>query len=41
MRGYLIFGAAWLVVSTAALVRLPAIRDFAYDDVPEAVVSTA
>jgi hypothetical protein len=41
MRGYLLFGAVWLVVSTAFLVRLPAIRDFVYDEVPEAVVSTA
>jgi hypothetical protein len=41
MRGYLLFGAVWLVASTAALIRLPAIRDFAYDEVPVAVVSAA
>ena len=42
MRGYLIFGAAWLLASTVVLLRVPAIREFAYDD--EAVtpaVSTA
>jgi hypothetical protein len=41
MRGYLVFGAAWLVASTAFLVRQPAIRDFAYDEVPEGIASTA
>ncbi len=42
MRGYLLFGAAWLVASTLVLTRSPAIRDFAYDDeVAEPVVSTA
>ncbi len=41
MRGYLLFGAAWLLASTAVLVRLPAIRDFAYDETPEAVVAAA
>ena len=32
MRGYLIFGAAWLVASTVVLLRVPAIREFAYDE---------
>ncbi|HEY5098781.1 MAG TPA: MFS transporter [Gaiellaceae bacterium] len=32
LRGYLLFGAAWLVVSTLFVYRRPAIRDFAYDD---------
>ncbi len=32
MRGYLLFGAGWLVASTIVLTRTPAIRDFAYDD---------
>jgi MFS family permease len=41
MRGYLLFGAAWLLVSTAALVRLPAIRDFTYHEAAEAVAATA
>ena len=41
LRGYLLFGAAWLVVSTPRY-RLPAIRDFAYDDeTAEAAVSPA
>jgi hypothetical protein len=41
MKGYLLFGAVWLVASTAFLVRMPAIRDFVYDDVPEAIASAA
>jgi MFS family permease len=42
MRGYLLFGAGWLVASTIVLTRTPAIRDFAYDDeVAEPVVSAA
>ena len=41
MRAYLLFGAAWLVASTTFMARVPAIRDFTYDEVPEAVVSTA
>jgi MFS family permease len=32
MRGYLLFGAAWLVASTAVMCRLPAVREFAYED---------
>jgi hypothetical protein len=32
MRGYLLFGAGWLVASTIVLTRTPAVRDFAYDD---------
>jgi MFS family permease len=34
-RAYLIFGAAWLVVSTLFLARLPAVRDFRYEEEPE------
>lgn len=42
MRGYLLFGAGWLVASTIVLTRTPAIRDFAYDDeVVEPAVSPA
>ena len=41
LRGYLLFGAVWLVSSTLFVYRRPAIRDFAYDDAPEAVVSPA
>jgi MFS family permease len=41
LRGYLLFGAVWLVISTLFVYRRPAIRDFAYDDAPEAVVSPA
>jgi hypothetical protein len=41
MKGYLLFGAVWLVASTAFLVRMPAIRDFVYDDAPEAIASPA
>jgi len=37
MRGYLVFGAAWLLASTVVLLRVPAIREFAYEE--EAVVS--
>ena len=33
-RAYLLFGAAWLVVSTIVLVRQPAIRGFRYDEEP-------
>jgi len=40
MRGYLLFGAAWLVVSTIAVYRRPAMRDFTYDDAPEAIAVT-
>jgi hypothetical protein len=32
MRAYLLFGAAWLLASTAFLTRIPAIRDFSYDE---------
>jgi hypothetical protein len=32
MRGYLVFGAAWLLASTVVLLRVPAIREFAYAD---------
>jgi MFS family permease len=35
-RAYLLFGAAWLVVSTIFLVRRPAIREFRYDEEPVA-----
>jgi hypothetical protein len=35
MRGYLLFGAAWLVASTITLCRLPAVRDFAYEETGE------
>jgi len=31
MRGYLLFGAAWLVASTVVVYRLPAVRDFSYE----------
>ena len=42
MRGYLIFGAVWLLASTVVLLRVPAIREFAYDDEAMApAVSTA
>jgi Transmembrane secretion effector len=42
MRGYLLFGAAWLVASTLLLGRLRSIREFAYDDaVGEVAVSPA
>jgi MFS family permease len=42
MRGYLIFGAAWLLASTVVLLRVPAIREFAYaDEVAEPAVSPA
>jgi len=37
MRDYLVFGAAWLLASTVVLLRVPAIREFAYEE--EAVVS--
>jgi hypothetical protein len=36
MRGYLLFGAGWLLVSTAAVYRLHAVREFTYDTVPVA-----
>lgn len=36
MRGYLLFGAAWLLASTAVLARLPSIRDVT-DEVPAAL----
>jgi Transmembrane secretion effector len=32
MRSYLLFGAAWLLASTALLTRLPVIREFGYED---------
>ena len=32
MRAYLLFGAAWLIASTAVLARMPAIRDFSYEE---------
>jgi hypothetical protein len=44
MRGYLVFGAAWLVASTLVLMRLPSIRDFGYEEAEpagEAVASLA
>jgi hypothetical protein len=34
MRGYLVFGACWLVASTLVIYRLPAVRDFVYADEP-------
>jgi hypothetical protein len=43
MRGYLVFGAAWLVASTLVLMRLPSIREFGYEEEPagEAAASPA
>ncbi|HEY2543244.1 MAG TPA: MFS transporter, partial [Gaiellaceae bacterium] len=41
MRGYLLFGAAWLVASTIFLLRLSPIRDFSYEEAPDAAVATA
>jgi Major Facilitator Superfamily len=39
MRAYLLFGAVWLVVSTAFVARAPAIRDFSYEETaPEQVM---
>jgi Major Facilitator Superfamily len=35
MRGYLLFGAAWLVLSTMVVYRLPAVRDFSGEQAPE------
>jgi hypothetical protein len=32
MRAYLLFGAAWLLASTAFLARLPVIREFGYEE---------
>jgi MFS family permease len=40
-EAYLIFGAVWLVVSTLFLARLPAIRDFRYDEEPETEAEVA
>jgi hypothetical protein len=34
MRGYLIFGAGWLVASTVVICRLPSVRRFTYDEEP-------
>jgi MFS family permease len=34
MRGYLVLGAAWLVASTTFLARVPAIREFSYEQPP-------
>ncbi len=31
MRGYLLFGAVWLVASTLVVYRIPAVRDFSYE----------
>jgi hypothetical protein len=41
MRGYLLFGAGWLVVSTIAVNRHPAVRGFSYAETAEAVPATA
>jgi MFS family permease len=42
MRGYLLFGAAWLLASTAVMCRLQVVRDFGYeDDVAAPAVSPA
>ena len=35
MRGYLLFGAAWLVASTAIVYRLPSVRDVMDEPPPE------
>jgi MFS family permease len=40
-EAYLIFGAVWLVVSTLFIARLPAIRDFRYDEEPETEAEVA
>jgi hypothetical protein len=37
MRGYLLFGAGWLLVSATAVFRLRAVRDFTYNALPLAV----
>jgi predicted MFS family arabinose efflux permease len=34
MRGYLLFGACWLVASTIFVYRLPSVRAFTYDETP-------
>jgi MFS family permease len=43
MRAYLLFGAGWLVASTLVVYRLPAVRDFRYDEraEPAAVAASA
>jgi predicted MFS family arabinose efflux permease len=41
MRGYLLFGAAWLVASTIVMLRLSPIRDFSYDEVPQSAAAPA
>jgi len=39
MRGYLLFGAAWLIASTLAVYRVPSVRDFSYEEpAPEQAV---
>jgi MFS family permease len=40
MRGYLLFGAAWLLASTLLLNRLPAVRGFAYEETVEGEPAT-
>jgi MFS family permease len=41
MRAYLLFGAAWLVASTAFVYRLPSVRGFTYEEPPETAPAPA
>ena len=41
MRGYLLFGACWLVASTVVVYRLPSIRDFRFEQAPDATPAPA
>ena len=41
MRGYLIFGAAWLVASTLVVFRLRAVRDFSYEEAADSAPAAA
>ncbi len=41
MRGYLIFGAAWLVASTLFVYRFPAVRDFSYEEAADSAPAAA
>jgi len=41
MRGYLLFGAGWLIASTIAVNRHPAVRGFSYEETAAAAPATA
>jgi hypothetical protein len=41
LRSYLLFGAAWLVASTIALVNHPSVRDFSEEGSPESAPAPA